>query len=238
MSFQFSKAGNVIIWTGSPDCQAAHNWVLEWLTSRNAPFLAEGEELGPRRKGNFGECIAFQIGSANLFNGEGDYTFPANALNPLVNNARPGVDIVWIRFGNSVSDDLAVLQEVKVTTQAGLDYANNLIADYDKLFSTDPAVTLQTRLQDVKNELELKLKRRDLCARVAEITGNSPKTAEKVKIIPTLIHDLRTAGSDTKMLTIRQTLCGKGWANNAVSAWAIGMTELEERLIRLAMGRP
>src|SRR5579871_6142238 len=94
MSFQSSRSSGVVSWQGNPNCQAAHDWVLDWLKSHNAPFIGSGETVGVRRKGNLGECIAFLIGSANEY--QNHHVFPANALTPLVNNAGVGVDIVWV----------------------------------------------------------------------------------------------------------------------------------------------
>jgi len=112
-----------------------------------------------------------------------------------------------------------------------------LIHDYDKLFGTDPRFTLQTRLQDIKNKLEYEHQRPDLCPRVADLAGRSPQTSPQVRLLPTLVHERLTSDPQTKMLAIRQTLYGKGWALSAVQPWAIGFFDSNARLLRLAMGQ-
>jgi hypothetical protein len=39
------------------------------------------------------------------------------------------------------------------------------------------------------------------------------------------------------MTVIRTTLLSKGWSQDAVEGWAIGLSDLDDRLVRLATGQ-
>jgi hypothetical protein len=140
-------------------------------------------------------------------------------------------------MGKSENDDHAFVQEVKTTGENSLDYAYELIPDYDKLFGTNPAFRLQTRLQALKNEVEYKLRRPDLCKRISFLAGMSVQTSPRVRLVPTLVHDLGAADPVKRMVAIRSTLVGKGWPVLSISAWAIGISDLDTRLKRLAKGK-
>ena len=71
---------------------------------------------------------------------------------------------------------------------------------------------------------------------MTELAGQSPQTSPQVRLFPTLVHERHESDPRTKMLAIRETLCGKGWARQAVQAWAIGFFDLNDRLFRLAQG--
>lgn len=187
-------------------------------------------------KGNLGEFIAFCVGKSNDFS---SFTpFPANAFNPLSPISKSEIDIVWTFFGQEEKDDCAVLQEVKTTSDSSLSMAYELVADYGKLFGTDPALTLHTRLQAIKNEMEFKLKEPTLCPRMSKLAGNSPSTSARIRLLPTIVHERKNSKPGLRMLAVRSTLVGKGWPPGAVESWAIGLFDLESRLIRLAMGKP
>jgi len=235
-SFAKHDAGGVVLWVGDPDCQAAHDAILRWLQENCPLFSTQSAEDDNILRGNLGETIAFCAGHWSVFNDTLAHAFTANALNPFGKGSRPGIDIVWIRFGATPDDDVAVFQEVKTTGSPSLTLADNLISDYDKLFGTDPRFTLHTRLQDIKNKLEYEHGRPELCPRMTELAGQSPQTSPQVRLFPTLVHERHESDPRTKMLAIRETLCGKGWARQAVQAWAIGFFDLNDRLFRLAQG--
>ena len=118
---------SVSCWRGTPDCQAAHNYILDWLTRLEVQFLVQGEDIGLRRKGNLGECIAFLIARDN---GHGEaMSFAPNGLKPTHNISRPEIDIVWLFLEDAPAEDYAVLQEVKTTGASNPDYADQLIVD-------------------------------------------------------------------------------------------------------------
>jgi hypothetical protein len=237
LSFAKNETHGIILWVGDPDCQAAHNATLGWLQA-NCPTFCSTPSAGDNiLKGNLGETIAFCVGYWYVFNNSEEKTFAANALNPFGGISRPDIDIVWIRFGETADDDMAILQEVKTTGDLALSLADNLISDYDKLFGTNPRFTLHMRLQDIKNKLEYEHKQPELCPRVAQLAGQSPQTSPQVQLFPTLVHERRGSDPQTKMLAIRETLYGKGWSRKAVHPWAIGLFDLNSRLLRLTMGQ-
>jgi len=227
----------ITLWVGDPDCQAAHDATLCWLQENCPTFCPTPSAADTILKGNLGETIAFCVGYWYAFNPTHDRPFAANALNPFGGISKPDIDIVWIHFGETGDDDLAVLQEIKTTGDSSLSLADGLISDYDKLFGTDPRFTLHMRLQDIKNKIEYEHKRPDLCPRIGELAGQSPQTSPRVQLCPTLVHERLASDPQTKMLAIRETLCGKGWARRAVLPWTIGLFDLNDRLLRLAMGQ-
>src|SRR5689334_23062490 len=100
----------VALWEGSPDCQAAHQQLLDALLKAGATFLPEGTELTERRKGNVGEFAAMVVGNANDF--ANWRVIAANAHDPLSDISRVSVDLTWFSFGSTKSEDVVVVQEV------------------------------------------------------------------------------------------------------------------------------
>jgi hypothetical protein len=235
--FVRNETAGVILWMGDPDCQAAHNATLSWLMENCPTFYSTPSTGDNILKGNLGETITFCVGYWYVFDSSHVKAFAANALNPFGGISKPDIDIVWIRFGATGIDDMAILQEVKTTGDSALSLADNLISDYDKLFGTNPRFTLHMRLQDIKNKLEYEHRQPELCPRVSELAGQSPQTSPQVQLLPTLVHERLGSDPHTKMLAIRETLYGKGWSRRAVQPWAIGLFDLNTRLLRLAMGQ-
>jgi hypothetical protein len=197
-------------------------------------FLSDKSLVNKSVVGNLGEFTAFSLArqDSTLANYK---PFAANALNPLSRISKNELDIVWIRFGETSRDDLAVLQEVKTTSNPSLSYADNLIDDYDKLFGENPQFTLHSRLWSIKNTLEFVMERPDLCPRVSELAGTKPENSPKIHLLPTIFHERNGSDPRRKMIAIRSTLCSKGWPTNAVKAWGIGLSELGARLVRLQL---
>ena len=223
-------------WEGDPDDDAAHQTVLNWLQSAaTAGFLKPSASLSNATKGNLGEFIAYQIGANYVFSNIA-IAHAANAWDPLSEISRPDVDIVWLHFGPTEADDWAALQEVKTTGQASLRLADDLITDYEKLFGENLRLTLQTRLGALKNKLEQQ-GQGDLTPRVTALGGPSPYQSRGVRLIPTLLHD---AAHDpvTKMSAVRQVLIGRGWTSSVVECWSAALSDLDDRLTRLARGQP
>jgi hypothetical protein len=114
-----------------------------------------------------------------------------------------------------------------------------LVDDYDKLFGTNPRLTLHTRLQDIKGCLKDIVggqQGQDLARRVSYLAGQCPRTSPKIQLRPTLVHEKVGTRPRDKMTAIRTTLLSKGWSAEAVEAWAIGLTDLDDRIVRLATG--
>lgn len=105
-SFSRNSSNGVTLWVGNPDCQAAHNLILTWLKGRISSFRTNASTSDNILKGNLGEAISFCVGLWNHFGNY--YPFPANAFNPLDTIARDGIDIVWILFGSTEDNDIAV----------------------------------------------------------------------------------------------------------------------------------
>lgn len=141
-------------WEGDPDDDSAHQKILDWLrVAEPAGFLNPLDSLRNTTKGNLGEFITYKIGKSCVFTNM-MFSDPANAHTPLSHESKTGVDIVWLHFGDTETDDWAALQEVKTTGDASLDLALNLVSDYDKLFGDRLRFTLQSRLGALKNKLE------------------------------------------------------------------------------------
>jgi hypothetical protein len=69
------------------------------------------------------------------------------------------------------------------------------------------------------------------------LLGKSPQTSPKIRLRPTLVHELVGTTPHPKMTRIRNSLIGKGWTPQLIEAWAIGLTDLDDRLYRLATGK-
>ncbi len=224
-----------LTWEGDPDDDAAHQTILAWLRGVvTAGFLKSSESLTNAAKGNLGEFIAYRIGEGFVFT-NATIAHTANAWDPLSQISRPDVDIVWLHFGDTETDDWAALQEVKTTGAPTLRLADDLITDYDKLFGENLRLTLQTRLGALKNKLEQQ-GQRALSPRLTALGGPSPDRARGIRLIPTLLHDA-THNSLTKMSVVRQVLIGRGWSSDVVECWSVGLADLDDRLTRLARGQ-
>lgn len=223
-------------WEGDPHDVAAHQAILGWLQRGvTAGFLMPSDYVSNIVKGNLGEFIAYRIGESYVF-ANVKIAHAANAWDPLSQISRPDVDIVWLYFGNSETDDWAAFQEVKTTGHGSLTLANDLIADYRKLFGENLRVTLQTRLGALKNKLEQQ-GQGNLSSRVTALGGPSPVRALGIRLIPTLLHD-SAHNSSAKMAAVRQALIGQGWSSDVVECWSIVLDDLDNRLNRLARGQP
>jgi hypothetical protein len=232
-AFTHNISGNIRLWSGHPNCQAAHDSIIAWLKERNIAFRETASLTDNILRGNIGETITFYIALHNGY--EPCHAYPANALRPFNPNSAIDFDIAWVYFGDNAKDDWAALQEVKTTSGKDLSYANALIPDYEKLFGTNIRLTLQTRLQDIQARLEFGSKRRDLGNRVFRLAGNTPQTSSRVRLLPTMVHEKVGTAPDQKMLAVRETLIGMGWSE--VEAWAIGLSDLDQRLVRIATGK-
>lgn len=236
-SFIATDEEGIVLWTGNPDCDAGHGSVLAWLRECGHTFLVEADLSDNRLKGNLGEAVTFHVGHDYMFADPAYHADAANATTPFSRISKPGVDIVWLHFGQRPADDLALLQEVKTTGDAALGIADRLIDDYNKLFGTDPQMTLQTRLMAVKNRIEYEDRRPELAKRISFLAGKSPQTSPRIRLLPTVVHERADCEPRTKMLAIRAILTGKGWSSSAVTCWSIALTDLDARITRLATGR-
>lgn len=231
-AFKHSGDNSVRLWEGDPDCQAAHESIVEWLRGKGLNFRDTASSVDNILKGNLGESISFYIAWNNGY--EPCHAYPANALRPFNPNSAIDFDIAWVFFAADPKDDWAAMQEVKTTSGENLAYADALVSDYEKLFGTNLKLTLQTRLQDIQTRLEYGAKRKDLGMRVFQLAGNSPPTSPRVRLLPTLVHEKNRPNALPKMLAVRELLIGKGWTN--VEAWSVALSDLDQRLARIATG--
>jgi hypothetical protein len=232
----FKNEADVIVWNGEPDCQSGHQAILDELTHIGAPFDPSYTELTNPHKGNIGEFISMILGKRHRFASYRVYA--ANAFNPLSRISRSEMDLLWLFLGTTTADDLIILQEVKTTGSPEARLSQELITDYKKLFSTNTATTLNARLQGVKNNLEYQENRPDLCSRINKFLAATPANCAKARIIPTLVHEKEKCDAVTRMLAIKATLEQEGWNYDNIEAWAIGLSDLDNRLLRLVKGQP
>lgn len=225
-----------LLWLGNPDCDAAHRSLLAWLIDCGAPFLTPELASNSRVKGNLGESIAFVVGYDHVFSDDRYHAYAANAFFPLRNISTPDIDIVWIYFADNPSEDRLLIQEVKTTGDLRLALADDLVDDYDKLFGTNPQVTLHTRLQAIKTKLKRGERAPELAGRISTLAGQSPSTSPQVTLLPTLVHERVGCDPRSKFLLVRTTLVGRGWSPGGISCWSIALSEINDRLVRLATG--
>jgi hypothetical protein len=202
-------------------------------------FRPEPYVLNERHVGNLGEFVAMCVGKHWHAEFEPYHIFAANGFEPLTNASRPGLDLVWIFFGNTASEDVAVLQEVKTTDKADLEIAYKIKPDYEKLFDTDPSLTLKSRLSAVKTRLELEARRKDLALRVNKFICIKPNLCSSLSVLPTLVYDCATTAQThalERMMTVRTSISALGWETRQVKSWAIAIEKLYEKLTKLATG--
>ncbi len=235
MTFAQTQQSGITLWLSDPSCQAAHDALLAELVRINSNFIPPTDNPSNIRRGNLGEFIALRV--ASLTYPAATQVFAPNAINPLNSASIPGLDLTYLLFHDGDATlDLAFIQEVKTTGGADLGYADNLIADYGKLFGTNINFTLQSRLQTICSSLEIERKRPDLAARVLVLGATTPQACSQVKLIPTMVHERVGTQPVAKMVAIRQAIASQGWSLTSILAWAIALTDLDERLKRLARG--
>ena len=231
--------GTHTAWAGNPDCQAAHDYLLMRLTHIvGGQFRARGNALTNRIKGNLGEFTAFWVGRDGPHS-SWSHVFTLNCHQPLMDISLAGVDIVWVCFNDQdPSRDFVVLQEIKTTSGASLEYTDKLSEDYEKLFGLELSFTLQSRLQFIKNRLELEHNRPDLCLRLNAVAGQSPTDSIGVHLLPTLVYDASSSSQQAavKLAAVRSAVLQMDWPSNRVLEWSIALSDLDDRLTRLSWG--
>lgn len=224
-----------LVWKGCPDddfaCQTILNWLQDVVV---AGFLEPSQPLSNSRKGNLGEFITYQMGNNFVFTNE-EFADTATAWDPLSPSPRQDIDIVWLSLGDGETDDWVALQEVKTTGASSLSLANRLVTDYDKLFGENVRLTLQARLAVLKNRLDEQGKG-ELSPRLTALGGPCPTHARGIRLLPTLLHD-SAHSSQAKMMSVRRALIGRGWSPDSVECWSISLSDLDNRLSRLAKGQ-
>ncbi|MGO6879500.1 hypothetical protein ACC721_05760 [Rhizobium ruizarguesonis] len=234
--FKRTDQTGVYVHVGDPNCDAAHANLLTRLQNMGAPFDIGASELGSRIKGNLGEFIALHVALAGPHEKMDKHI--GNALQPLSRISGPGLDLIYVHFDASdAAHDRLYIQEIKTTGDMSLNYFDNLKGDYRKLFATDPQFTLQTRISALANKFELEQNNAAYAERVVKLGATTPQKSVRVQLLPTGIHDLASADPVSKMLMIRSSIMGFGWDALQVEPWAIGLSDLEKRLLRLLKGQ-
>jgi hypothetical protein len=236
---QFQKAitAGVSVYTGDPNCDAAHRALLGALEALGTPFIGPGDTISFSQRGNLGEFITLHIAKAGAF--KTMEKFARNALQPLSGISGDGIDLTYVYFDSvSETNDLIYIQEVKTTGAATLNYFNRLRHDYEKLFSTDMNLTLQTRIQCLSNAFEIERNNDNYAERVQRLGATSPRECTRVRLLPTGVHALGIGNPVQKMLAIQSAIAAFGWDHASIDPWAVGLSELEDRLTRLARGQP
>lgn len=160
----------------------------------------------------------------------------ANAFHPLANISRTGIDLLWVGFAQQPNQDFVIHQEVKTTTQLDLSYASALVDDYKKSFGKNPNLTLTTHLHEVKSKLKYEWAQPELVDRVNALQAASPRDADRLTIIPTLVHDLKSEAPVPKLAGIEAELSTAGWKQ--INSWAIGFDGLGTHLKSMAEDQP
>lgn len=234
--FKQQDSSGVTICTGDPNCAAAHAALLTALKGLGCTFLGPSESILQNQRGNFGEFIAFHIARTSGL--QHSQAWADNAIKPMTKISGAGIDLTYAYFDPKTSDgDLLYIQEVKTTSAENLNYLANLESDYAKLFSTDLTRTLQSRIQGFANSLEFERSMPQYVSRILSLGAKTAKEASRVRLVPTGVHTLGTGNPTQKMLAIKSTIAGFGWNPSAISPWAVGLSDLEDRLLRLARGQ-
>ena len=227
------------IWVPDPDQSTAHALLLTALaTTVDGNFLPQGSTLNQPQFGNLGEFLALYVGDSCA--GLSTYAcHPINGGEPLKRVSDSGVDLMWFHFAADPEDDLIILQEVKSTRRNDLSLADRLIDDYQKLFSTDPAVILSSRIGSLKLLLRVTLRRPELVARCHRFVGIEPAECSDLRLTPTLVFDSSEAthgAAARKLNSVRTTICGDGWLETQIHPWGICLEALEAEFEALAQG--
>lgn len=229
--------GQVLLWEGDPDCDAAHGDLLHRLNRMGTNFLRPNDVLSVRQKGNLGEFASLHV--ALLTTLQPFMNFADNATNPLQNISSAGIDIIYAYFdANNPAHDKLYIQETKTTGNPNMVYANKLVDDYKKLFGDDIDFTLHSRLQVLANKLEFSLQQPQLVNRVLQMGATTPQTCNNIYLLPTAVHEKNGSQPIQRMLAIKTSIAAFGWSAAAIWPWAISISDLDARLQRLARGLP
>ena len=236
--FQTVVSGDISLHSGDPDCDAAHAALLNVLVKLGTPFIGPTETISLSQQGNLGEFISFHI-AQKLYPPTTHRLFSGNALKPLSRISGAGLDLVYLYFDTvDPSKDLMYVQEIKTTIASNLNYFDQLKADYKKLFAIDPNLTLHSRVQDIQNILEYQFGEFSYSTRIAALAGVTPAKCAKVRLLPTGISSTGVGDPEKKLTAIRSSMTAWGWPQANIKPWSIVMSDLDDRLTRMARGLP
>lgn len=236
-----NQSNQVTCWQGDPNCQDGHNEILRWFQSLEISFFeSRPSSLNSILKGNIGESIAYYIGRTYCFPQEQYKGYKTNAHTPFNSISGTGIDIIWLFLAQNPSEVLFVLQELKTTTsEDSLSYANRLVDDYNKLFGENPNLTLQSRINKIKNELldeDPQSQSLGNILRPFPSLADEPARATFIRLSPTLIYDNSQHSLDDavgQMASIIDELVTMGWERSRIDCVTISFSDLEDRFLRL-----
>ncbi len=235
--FKRTNDSGVLVHSGDPSCDSAHEALLSALKKMGTAFIGTGETISHSQTGNLGEFISLHIGRNGSF--ANHQRFAHNAIQPLTRISGAGIDLMYVYLDpNDENNDLLYIQEIKTTGQQSLNYFNALEKDYKKLFSTNLNLTLQSRINFLANSFEIERDNEDHARRVQKLGARRPELCTNVRLVPTGLHEAGVGDPVKKMLAVRTAIAAFGWQPSAISPWTIGLTDLEDRLLRLARGEP
>jgi hypothetical protein len=235
VAFKSERIGQILVWTGDPDCDAAYAALAAHLASTPIPRLPAGQALSPSQRGNLGESLAFLVGRTSTFPSASHRLLADNCANPLAGGSKTGLDVLWMAFHPTDSSaDHAWIQEVKTTADlVGAAYIGELKDDYKKLFGARLGLTLEDRLGDAAFKLEHTAGQPDLACRARALGARGVRDATRVSLVPTGVHDLSVEAlsiiEDVRITLIEEL----GWHENQVEPMLIGLSQLGARLAAL-----
>lgn len=234
--------GHIRQFHGRPDCSAFYSWVLNYLNtiafSGHPPPSPPLTSLTNGQKGNLGELISYLVSREDLFKNLGHTPALAGALIPFQPGTAVGLDImvVYLDPNGNTNDDRLYIQEVKATGATNLTYADALVEDYKKLLDdTNPSTTLPTRVSAIKAKLYLEHGwSHQALQRVEDMVQPKAKDCTKIRLMPTLVHDLRYGVPSDALGNVLSQINLQGWPAGSTDGWSIAITRLNEALIHLA----
>jgi len=237
MSLKVQKNALIKCFSGNPSCAIAYKWILNHLRELEVEWLHNGtSKLANSIKGNLGEFIAFNLSEYDGLVGTSYHAFLAGAVRPLADSPDPGLDISFIYLdpaGNE-DDDRLYIQEVKTTGDSTLAYANALITDYAKLLDSTGSLNLGIRIATLKARMKLERKRpRSEIERIEKLGHPDAAKCTKVRLLPTLVHELSGADAMKKMQQVKAALLAQGWLDQSIEPRSLGLTNLNEGLLSI-----
>lgn len=223
--------------TGNPDCAAFYSWALaklnvilsRWHKAYNGPMTTG-------LQGNLGEFLSYYVAREEL-RGDGYTGLAIGANSPLNIGAPPGLDatIVYLSPDGDASKDRLFVMEMKTTVANNLAYANNLVGDCHKLLDdTRPSTSLSNRMSWLKGILSDSHGFSDAqLDRVEDLYRPAAAECVKIKLMPTLVHDLRFGDPVVTLDGVARRIELLGWLPTSVEPWSVSMTRLSECLSHL-----
>jgi len=237
MSLQVQSDDLIKCFSGDPDCAMAYQWILNHLRELGVAWLPSNTmSLKNSIKGNLGEFIAFHLSEYDGLTGTDYHPFLAGAVRPLADSPDPGLDISFIYLdplGDTAKDRLYI-QEVKTTGSSSLTYADALISDYSKLLDSTGSLNLSIRISSLKGRMKMERKRpRSEIERIELLGHTDASKCTKVRLLPTLVHELNGADPLARMKKIRLALLSQGWLNESIEPRSVGFTNLNSGLLSI-----